>query len=92
MRLVGSVGTLFGRYCGGCSSHECHTINSDFFFGGCGSLVTPLFGTPLSPLFAVSQSFGCSVPSMNTHESPLVCSVPRTWNVIPAHFTVASCF
>ena len=38
VRLVGSVGTLLGRSCDGCSSHECHTINSDFFFGGCGSL------------------------------------------------------
>ncbi len=40
--------------------------------------VTPLFGTLLSPLFTVSQSFGCSVPSLiplNGHWCVL-CFVP----------------
>ena len=76
-----SAHCLVGTVCGGCSSHERHTINSDTLFGGCGSLVTPLFGThcPLcSQCLSLSGARCRPRMSMNVHW----CS---TWNVTPAH-------
>ncbi len=86
VRLVGSVGTLFGRYCGGCSFHECHTINSDFFSGAVAALSrhASVWHTivPFVHSVSVFRVLGAVPDSL---EWPLVCSVLCAWNVTPAH-------